>query len=140
MNTEDKVKLYKEIQAELLDEQDIEISLEEIHSIVNSQFKIMAYGFSKGIGTVLPYVGKFIPFDMDYYSEKIIIPNKKLQSELIEQGQADVAKQVFIDSYKRYRQVVKETANEKEIDIEELLTIPNIDGSSDNLNIFKDLR
>lgn len=136
----DKVKIFTEIQKELKDELGEELSLEEINSVVNSQFKIMAYGFSKGIGSYLQYLGKFIPFDMDHYSEKVIIPNKQLQQELRDADEDIKARKVYIDSYRRYKQLVKNKGKEKEIPAEEVMNIPNIDGSTDNLNIFKDLR
>ena len=136
----DKIKIFTEIQKELKEELKIDISLEEINSVVNSQFKIMAYGFSKGIGSHIQYIGKFIPFDMDRYSEKIIIPNKQLQAQLKEENDEIKAKAVFVDSYKRYKSLIRETAEEKEMSAEEVMSVPNIDGSTDNLNIFKDLR
>lgn len=140
MLQEDKIKLYKEIEKEIKEELGIETSLEEINSVVLSQFKIMAYGFSKGVSSHISYVGKFIPFDMDYYTEKMILPNKKLQEELQKQGKMIEAKDAFINSYRNYKKAIADKNQEPVISAQELINIPNLDGSTDNLDIFKNLR
>ena len=135
-----RLAIYKEVQNEIKDEMKEDIEFSEIHSVVESQFKIMMYGFSKGVATHLPMFGKFINFDMDFYSEKVILPNKALQSKLREEGNDDEAKMVFIDSIKRFKKVVKEKGQEETIKAVTLIKIPNVDGSTDDLNIFKNLR
>ena len=140
MVKEDKIKVYKEIEEELQKEFGVTTSLEEIDSVVMSQFKIMAYGFSKGVSTHLPYIGKFIPFDMDYYTEKMILPNKELQRKLQEEGRDIDAKDAFINSYRNFKKAISEKNQEPIISAQELINIPYIDGSTDNLDIFKNLR
>lgn len=140
MNKEERLTIYEEVQQEMKQEMDVDISFGEIHSIVESQFKIMMYGFSKGIGTHLPMVGKFIPFDMDFYSENVILPNKALQQKLREEGNEEEASIVFKDSLTRYKKVVKEKGQEETIKAVNLVKIPNVDGSTDGLDLFKSLR
>lgn len=140
MNKEERLKIYEEVQKEIKEEQNIHIPFSEIHSIVESQFKIMMYGFTKGIGSHLPMIGKFIPFDMDFYSENVILPNKELQRKLREEGNEEEATIVFKDSISRYKKVVKEKGQEETIKAVNIIKIPNVDGSTDTLDLFKSLR
>ena len=61
MNKTERLQIYEELKQEVLEEFGEDLSYAEIHSVVESQFKIMMYGFSKGVGTHLPLFGKFIP-------------------------------------------------------------------------------
>lgn len=140
MTKEERIKIYEEVQKEVLAENNEEVSIAEIHSIIESQFKIMMYGFNKGVSCTLPYIGKFIAFNMDFYAEKVIIPNKELQLKLREKGRDNEATLIYIDSMNRYKQAVKTKVKEEEIDANVLINIPNLDGSTDTLDIFKNLR
>ena len=140
MNKTERLQIYEELKQEVLEEFGEDLSYAEIHSVVESQFKIMMYGFSKGVGTHLPLFGKFIPFDMDFYAEKVIIPNKELQQKLRDEGNDEEATLVFIDSINRFKKVVKEKGMEDTVTANMLVRIPNVDGSTDGLDIFKNLR
>lgn len=140
MDKATRLRFYEEIKEEVNNEMGEDLPMAELHSIIDSQFKIMMYGFSKGVPTHLPMFGKFIPFDMDFYAEKVIIPNKALQKELREQGNEEEASLVFKDSIARFKKVVKEKGQEETIKANTLVKIPNVDGSTDGLDIFKNLR
>ena len=140
MKKENKIKIYTDIAAEVKKKFGIDYSIEEIHSITQSEFKIMGYGFSKGIGIHIPYIGKFLPFDMDAYSENVIIPNKILQQELRDQGRDEEASTVYLDSYRKFQKIKHEKANEIGLTAEELMAVPNLDESSDSLDLFRNLR
>mgnify|MGYP003615838007 CR=1 FL=1 len=140
MDKATRLRFYEEIKEEVNNEMGEDLPMAELHSIIDSQFKIMMYGFSKGVPTHLPMFGKFIPFDMDFYAEKVIIPNKELQKQLREQGNEEEASLVFKDSIARFKKVVKEKGQEETIKANTLVKIPNVDGSTDGLDIFKNLR
>ena len=140
MDKATRLRFYEEIKEEINNEMGEDLPMAELHSIIDSQYKIMMYGFSKGVPTHLPMFGKFIPFDMDFYAEKVIIPNKELQKQLREQGNEEEASLVFKDSIARFKKVVKEKGQEETIKANTLVKIPNVDGSTDGLDIFKNLR
>lgn len=140
MNKETKLAIYTEVQRLVKEDSKVDISIAEIHSIVESQFKIMMYGFSKDVGSALPIIGKFIPFDMNTYAEEVIIPNKELQRQLTAADRDDEARAANVKSYAGYRKLLKNIANQPEVDAMSLISIPNVDGSTDGLDIFKEFR
>lgn len=140
MKKEKKIAVYTDIAKEIKEKYGTDISIEEIHSITQSQFKIMGYGFSKGVGIHIPYIGKFVPFDMDAYSKDVILPNKELQKALRDEGRDDDATTAYMESYEKYKKIKHQKANEVGLTAEQLIAIPNLDESSDTLNLFKNLR
>ena len=46
MNTEERLKIYEEVQKDIFNKFGERLSIQEIDSIVISQFKIMCYGFN----------------------------------------------------------------------------------------------
>lgn len=140
MNKEEKVDIYIDIAAQVKKKFGKDFSLAQIHSIANSQFAIAAYGFNKGIGSQFPVIGKVVPFDMDTYTKNVILPNKELQQQLREEGKIDEAVDAYLDSYKTYKKIKHTKANEKGLTAEEVMLIPNLEGTSDTLDIFKNLR
>lgn len=140
MNKDKKIQVYKDIVEEIKAKYKVDFSIEEIHSITQSQFKIMGYGFSKGIGIHIPYIGKFVPFDMDTYSADVIIPNKILQQELRDAGKEEEATTAYLESYEKYKKIKSLKANELGMTAEEVVAVPNLDESNDNLDLFKNLR
>lgn len=140
MNKDKKIQVYKDIVEEIKAKYKVDFSIEEIHSITQSQFKIMGYGFSKGIGIHIPYIGKFVPFDMDTYSADVIIPNKILQQELRDAGKEEEATTAYKESYEKYKKIKSLKANELGMTAEEVVAVPNLDESNDNLDLFKNLR
>ena len=140
MNTEERLKIYEEVQKDIFNKFGERISIQEIDSIVNSQFKIMSYGFTKNLTTIIPCFGKFIPIDKKYYNKYIIEPNKQKQKELIEEGKEQEAKDVYIDSVKKYKSLISAKVNESSLSANEVILIVNSDGIPDDLNILKNLR
>lgn len=140
MNTEERLKIYEEVQKDIFNKFGERISIQEIDSIVNSQFKIMCYGFTKNLTTIIPCFGKFIPIDKKYYNKYIIEPNKQKQKELIEEGKEQEAKDVYIDSVKKYKSLISAKVNESSLSANEVILIVNSDGIPDDLNILKNLR
>lgn len=140
MTKEEKIEVYKDIANKVKDKFGIEYSIEEIHSITQSQFKILAYAFSKFIGIQLPYLGKFVPFDMDGYSKNVIIPNKELQQELVEAEKFEEANSAFLDSYRTFVKVKASKANEPELTVEQVMALPSVNQESDSLDLFRKLR
>ena len=140
MDKNKKIQVYKDIAEQIKKKYKVEFSIEEIHSITQSQFKIMGYGFSKGIGIHIPYIGKFVPFDMDSYSADVIIPNKILQQELRDKGREEDATTAYMESYEKYKKIKSQKANELGMTAEEVMAVPNVDASNDNLDLFRNLR
>lgn len=140
MNTEERLKIYEEVQKDIFNKFGERLSIQEIDSIVNSQFKIMCYGFTKNLTTIIPCFGKFIPIDKKYYNKYIIEPNKQKQKELIEEGKEQEAKDVYIDSVKKYKSLISAKVNESSLSANEVILIVNSDGIPDDLNILKNLR
>ncbi len=140
MNTEERLKIYEEVQKDIFNKFGERLSIQEIDSIVNSQFKIMCYGFNKNLTTIIPCFGKFIPIDKKYYNKYIIEPNKQKQKELIEEGKEQEAKDVYIDSVKKYKSLISAKVNESSLSANEVILIVNSDGIPDDLNILKNLR
>ena len=135
-----KIQVYKDIAEQIKKKYKIDFSIEEIHSVTQSQFKMMGYGFSKGIGIHIPYIGKFVPFDMDTYSADVIIPNKILQQELRDAGKEEEATTAYMESYEKYKKIKSQKANEIGMTAEEVIAVPNVDESNDNLDLFRKLR
>ena len=98
MKKEERLQMFTEVQQELKAEQGVELSIEEINNVFVSQFKIMAYGFVKGIATTIPFFGKFIPHERDFYKDNFIIPNRKEQERLIKEGDTDGAMKIYKES------------------------------------------
>ena len=140
MNTEERLKIYEEVQKDIFNKFGERISIQEIDSIVNSQFKIMSYGFTKNLTTIIPCFGKFIPIDKKYYNKYIIEPNKQKQKELIEEGKEQEAKDVYIDSVKKYKSLISAKVNESSLSANEVILIVNSDNIPDSLDILKNLR
>ena len=140
MNTEERLKIYKEVQKDIFNKFGEQVSIQEIDSIVNSQFKIMSYGFTKNLTTIIPCFGKFIPIDKKYYNKYIIEPNKQKQKELIEEGKDQEAKDVYIESVKKYKSLISAKRNESSLSANEVILIVNSDNIPDSLDILKNLR
>ena len=140
MNTEERLKIYEEVQKDIFNKFGERISIQEIDSIVNSQFKIMSYGFTKNLTTIIPCFGKFIPIDKKYYNKYIIEPNKQKQKELIEEGKEQEAKDVYIESVKKYKNLISAKRNESSLSANEVILIVNADNIPDSLDILKNLR
>ena len=140
MNTEERLKIYEEVQKDIFNKFGERISIQEIDSIVNSQFKIMSYGFTKNLTTIIPCFCKFIPIDKKYYNKYIIEPNKQKQKELIEEGKEQEAKDVYIDSVKKYKSLISAKRNESSLSANEVILIVNSDNIPDSLDILKNLR
>ena len=140
MNIEERFKIYEEIKKEIKEKFKEDFSIEEIDSIVQSQFKIMSYGFTKNLSTIIPHIGKFVPIDKDYYDTHIINPNKKLQQELIDEGREMEAREAYLKSMKQYKGLISEKRNAPLLDANEVISIVNIDNVPDTLDIFKNLR
>ena len=140
MNTEERLKIYEEVQKDIFNKFGERVSIQEIDSIVNSQFKIMCYGFNKNLTTIIPCFGKFIPIDKRYYNKYIIEPNKQKQKELIEEGKEQEAKDVYIDSVKKYKSLISAKRNESSLSANEVILIVNSDNIPDSLDILKNLR
>ena len=140
MNTEERLKIYKEVQKDIFNKFGEQVSIQEIDSIVNSQFKIMSYGFTKNLTTIIPCFGKFIPIDKKYYNKYIIEPNKQKQKELIEEGKEQEAKDVYIESVKKYKSLISAKINESSLSANEVILIVNSDNIPDSLDILKNLR
>lgn len=140
MNTEERLKIYEEVQKDIFNKFGEQVSIQEIDSIVNSQFKIMSYGFTKNLTTIIPCFGKFIPIDKKYYNKYIIEPNKQKQKELIEEGKEQEAKDVYIESVKKYKSLISAKRNESSLSANEVILIVNSDNIPDSLDILKNLR
>lgn len=140
MNVEERLKIYNDIQKEIAENHKEEISIQEIDSIVQSQFKIMVYGFTKGIATSIPLIGKFIPIDHEYYKKHVIEPNKRLQRELIAEGREEDAKVAYVASVKSYQSLVSEKKNAATLTAESVIALTNHDNIPETLDIFKNLR
>ena len=140
MNTEERLKIYEEVQKDIFNKFGEQVSIQEIDSIVNSQFKIMSYGFTKNLTTIIPCFGKFIPIDKKYYNKYIIEPNKQKQKELIEEGKEQEAKDIYIESVKKYKSLISAKRNESSLSANEVILIVNSDNIPDSLDILKNLR
>jgi hypothetical protein len=140
MNTEERLKIYEEVQKDIFNKFGERVSIQEIDSIVNSQFKIMSNGFTKNLTTIIPCFGKFIPIDKKYYNKYIIEPNKQKQKELIEEGKEQEAKDIYIESVKKYKSLISAKRNESSLSANEVILIVNSDNIPDSLDILKNLR
>ena len=140
MNTEERLKIYEEVQKDIFNKFGERISIQEIDSIVNSQFKIMSYGFTKNLTTIIPCFGKFMPIDKRFYDKYIIEPNKQKQKELLEEGKEQEAKNIYVESVKKYKALISAKRNEAPLSANEVILIVNSDNIPDSLDILKNLR
>ena len=74
------------------------------------------------------------------YNKYIIEPNKQKQKELIEEGKEQEAKDVYIDSVKKYKSLISAKRNESSLSANEVILIVNSDNIPDSLDILKNLR
>lgn len=100
----------------------------------------MCYGFNKTLTTIIPCFGKFIPIDKKYYNKYIIQPNKQKQKELIEEGKEQEAKDVYIDSVKKYKSLISAKVNESSLSANEVFYLVNSDNILIVVDILKNLR
>lgn len=136
MNKEERNKIYEEVQKSVKDKYNVDISLQEINNIVNAQYKIAVYGFTKGFAIALPYLGTFVPVDLDHYVEHLIEPNKKKQKQLIAEGKEQEAKESMIESIAVYKKLVKEK-KEGTTSAGTVIQSPSIGEIPDIVDIFK---
>lgn len=140
MNAEERFRIYNEVKKEIKEKLNEDISVEEIDSIVQSQFKIMVYGFSKNVTSVLTHIGKFIPVDREFYEKNIIEPNKIVQANLIKEGKPKEAKKAYVDSILKYKSLLSAKKQQPSISAQELISIVGVDGVPDSIDIFKNMR
>ncbi len=81
------------------------------------------------------------PQTTTYGNNKYIIePNKQKQKELIEEGKEQEAKDVYIESVKKYKSLISAKVNESSLSANEVILIVNSDNIPDSLDILKNLR
>ena len=140
MLQEEKLQMYTEVQAELKSELGVYLSIEEIYNVHVSQFKIMAYGLVKGIATTIPFFGKFLPYEKDFYINNFITPNRIEQKRLIDEGDIEGASKAFKDSlnavqaHKRSSAVIPSLSAEQVLAYNKHIDIP------DDLDIIKTMK
>lgn len=140
MIQEEKLQMYTEVQAELKSELGVDLSIEEIYNVHVSQFKIMAYGLIKGIATTIPFFGKFLPYEKDFYTNNFITPNRIEQKRLIDEGDIEGASKAFKDSlnavqaHKRASAVIPSLSAEQVLAYNKHIDIP------DDLDIIKTMK
>lgn len=140
MNIEERFAIYNEIKKEVKEKHGEDLSIEEIDSIVQSQFKIMVYGFSKNLTTAIPYIGKFIPLDRKHYEKTLIIPSRIRQQELIDEGKEKEAKAELVKSLEKFKSLLSAKKNQPFMTAQEVISIVNVDNVPDSIDIFKNIR
>ena len=90
----DKVidELLQEVQYEIKTEENIELSIDEIFDIVNSQFIGCALAVSKRLSFFIPYIGTFVLKNKKAYI-KSIEETQKLKALVSEQEYKEIIKQ-----------------------------------------------
>jgi len=72
MKVDDTINiLLQEIHQELLDEEDIDLSIEEIFNVANSQYVCGALAVNKRLSFFLPYIGTFVLKNKRYLIQSV---------------------------------------------------------------------
>lgn len=108
MNKDERNIIYKDIQKEVKERFNIDLSLQEINSVTQSQYKIAVHCFTKGFAVALPFIGTFVPIDFSYYVDNLIEPNKKKQQALIDEGREEEAVISMKESIANYKRLIKD--------------------------------
>jgi hypothetical protein len=140
MKKEERLQMFIEVQSELKDELGVELSIEEINNVFVSQFKIMAYGFTKGIATTIPFFGKFLPYEKDFYKDHFIIPNRKEQERLLKEGDADGAMRVYKESLNAVQAHKREAKSQPSLSADQVLAYNRHIDIPDDLDIIKNMK
>lgn len=140
MKKEEKIQMFTEVQQELKNELGIDLSVEEVHNVFISQFKIMAYGLIKGIATTIPFFGKFIPGLKDFYKDNFIIPNRKQQQVFIDAGDLESATKIYKESLDAVQAHKKKSAVLPSFSAEQVLAYNNHVDIPDDLDIIKNMK
>lgn len=140
MKQEEKLQMFTEVQSELKEELGVDLSIEEIYNVFVSQFKIMAYGFVKGIATTIPFFGKFLPYEKDFYKDNFILPNQEEQRRLIAEGDLEGATQAYKKSLDAVQAHKKTSAVLPSLSAEQVLAYNKHIDIPDDLDIIKNMK
>lgn len=139
MKQEEQLNMFAEVQQELKDELNVDLSIKEISNVFLSQFKIMAYGFIKGIATTIPFFGKFIPYERDFYKDNFIIPNRKEQARLIKEDKLDDAIKIYKESLDAVQAHKRKSTQIASLSAEQVLAYNNHIDIPEELDILKNI-
>lgn len=139
MLKEERLAMYAEVQSEIKDEFGVELSVEEIGNIFISQFKIMVYGFVKGLITTIPVFGKFYPYNKHRFDDSIQT-NREQQKALISEGRLEDAMEVYIDNVKKIKRTKKQELQQEILTADEVFSYNEHIDIPDAINILKNIK
>lgn len=113
------IDFLSEIQKELIEENKVELSIQEIGEIVDSQFVAANYAFKKGVEVRLPGFGSFIRKN----GKQKIEDTLELKAKRAELGEEEFEKQLYA---LRVRNKIASKERPDKLTLEELRGVPDI--------------